>query len=145
MEALMLSLLVWLGAHTDFNLPKDKSELPKIEYKTAEAMKIIVYGVIGSTIHKEVRASYDKNTLYLPKDFNPKDLEDQRTMLHELVHFLQDYNKRKYACRNIAEIEAYKITTTWSKQNGIKDDYAAIWIFGPRGCIQEMPHDFPNH
>ncbi|OGZ29762.1 MAG: hypothetical protein A2931_00480 [Candidatus Niyogibacteria bacterium RIFCSPLOWO2_01_FULL_45_48] len=145
MEALILSLLVWLGMRTDFNLPKDKSELPKIEYRTAEAMKIIVYGVIGSTIHKEVRASYDKNTLYLPKDFNPKDLKDQRTMLHELVHFLQDYNKRKYECRNVAEIEAYTIATRWGQEYGIEDDYAAIWIFGPRGCFESIVQpDFPH-
>ncbi|MEK7567196.1 MAG: DUF6647 family protein [Patescibacteria group bacterium] len=142
METLIISLLVWIGMNSDFNLPKDRSELPKIEYKTAEAMKIIVYGTVGSTIHKEVRASYDENTLYLLKDFNPKDLRDRRTMLHELVHFLQDYNKRKYECRNVAEIEAYRIATRWGQKHGIEDDYAAIWMLSPRGCIQEMPADF---
>lgn len=144
MDALMLSLLIWLGMNSDFNLPKNKNALPRIEYKTADTMKVIVYGAIGPSIPKEVKASYDdrKNILYLLNGFNPKDLSEQRTMLHELVHFLQFYNKRKYKCRNVAEVEAFRLATKWGQEQGIKDDYAINWIYGPRGCVFEIPPDF---
>ena len=146
MEALMLSLLVWIGANSDFKIPENQSAHPKIEYVTRDALNRKIFGVIGSAKKNAdtVNAWYDDraNKIYLAKDFNPAKLEDRRTIVHELVHFLQTHNKIKYECLNPKEREAYKIASLWGMEKGITDDYSIYWIYGPRGCVSEMPPDF---
>lgn len=139
MEALILSLLVWIGMNTDFNLPKDKSELPKVEHKTAKELKVMAFGEKIDVGLKPVEAVYDRElkTMYLKKGFDASDKLQQMFLVHELVHFLQAFNKKEFGCKELEEREAIKIANAWYRAQGLRNNaYEYLEIFVAMPCLQ---------
>ena len=137
METLIISLLVWLGTHSDFVLPKNIAELPKIEYKTEKELRTIVYGEVKFS-NTRLEGAFDKetNTIYLTQRFNLKNLRDQLVLAHELVHFLQAYNKKIPPCRGFAEKEALELSYRWYISAGGKKDpeYEMLIVVSEMSC-----------
>ena len=135
MEQLMLGLLMWLGAHSNYSIP---DYLPAVEYKTGEELWNIRYGNVPKEegLDKILGLFHSKRgkygTVYLNKNFDPSKKEHQMILLHELVHFLQFSNKAKFACESAKEPEAYDLTKLWLKENNMPFpfDEATIHILG---------------
>jgi hypothetical protein len=128
MEELILSLLMWLGSNTAYSIPQ---ELPKIDYRSQEALQTMRRGAEAQESQLEVRALYDplSRTIFLRNDFNPDSKEDQAYLLHELVHFLQFENRRSFVCIAESEPEAYDLMRKWMKEEGLPDTFDEGFLF----------------
>ena len=115
MTAVMISLLAWLGANTNYAIPQSERELPRIEYRTLAELQTI-HGFAG----RDVWATYNhrKNTVYLRTPFHADDPVYRSVLLHELVHFLQATNGKLSVCRGYREAEAYALEFRWLQERG---------------------------
>lgn len=142
MEALMIGLLVWLGTNTDYELPKHKSELPKVAYSSQRDMQEAVFGKHGPGMARKVRAFYDPkaNIIWVLRGFDPGDPTDKRSMVHELVHYLQKLNGMVYPCLQAVEPEAFRLSMKWYRQQGLRDPEYELWTIISNGaCVYEVP------
>lgn len=122
MTELMMTLLLWISAHTGYAIPAD---LPKIKFGTgAELSHLICGGESPSCKEREFWGAYDPRTetVYLRNDWS-RQKERLGDLVHELVHYLQDKNGRKFPCRGAAEYEAYTIENKWYEENNIQSPY----------------------
>lgn len=78
----------------------------------------------------DVGGLYDPEavTVYLRDDWDAASLRGRATLLHELVHHVQDFNKVPARCRAERERLAYKLTLEWLRQQGAADPYAVLDI-----------------
>lgn len=77
-----------------------------------------------------VVALYDPiaNTVHLSDDWTGTDLREQSTLLHELVHYLQDVNGEAAACVQEFEKQAYDAELEFMRLNGMADPLRALGI-----------------
>lgn len=78
----------------------------------------------------DVGGLYDPEavTVYLRDDWDAASLRGRATLLHELVHHVQDFNKVPARCRAERERLAYELTLEWLRQQGAADPYAVLDI-----------------
>jgi hypothetical protein len=67
-------------------------------------------------------------TVYLRDDWDAANLRSRATLLHELVHHVQDFNNVPERCRAEREQLAYELTLEWLRQQGAPDPYAVLDI-----------------
>ena len=115
MEELMLALLLWIGANSDYQI--HDVELPGIEFRT----KAELYRIAGAKGPRTVWAIYDDENrkILLHDGFNPNAAEDRARMAHELVHHLQVVSGKEFPCMQASEPEAYRIHKLWLEQHGL--------------------------
>ncbi|NBX74834.1 MAG: hypothetical protein EBZ69_05760 [Alphaproteobacteria bacterium] len=83
----------------------------------------------------------DARALYIPgsvilgdDDWSHTDPTKLSLLVHELVHHVQMFNKRKYACNDAKEYEAYIIQNEWLKANGQRPFASQHWIDRMSSC-----------
>jgi len=54
------------------------------------------------------------------------ELYSRATLLHELVHHVQVFNRVPLPCRRARERDAYRLTLKWLEQQGVADPYAFL-------------------
>lgn len=131
MTNLILSLLVWLGMNTDYDIDV---ALPNI-VMTEPYNMCMAYGIddMGSCKAARLMGFYDKNTtIYLRTSFNKANVEDKSRLIHELVHYVQWSNGRHLTeCLGQLEVEAYELQDRWRVQHGlppIMDEFKKILL-----------------
>jgi len=95
-NALLMSLLTWIGSHTSYDV--SKVTLPYVEYHTKAELQDIYYGDCTRDVNRVIVAVYDEKkegTIYLNKKINPRKKEDVAVVVHELFHHVQHTNKEK--------------------------------------------------
>jgi len=117
---LILSLLVWLGINTDYDIDVNLPNIVMIEpYNMCSA-----YGIndMGRCEAARLMGFYDKNTtIYLRTSFNKADIEDKSRLIHELVHYVQWSNGRHLTeCLGLLELEAYELQDQWRIEHGLE-------------------------
>jgi len=98
MRELILALLTWIAGDMGLLTPPP----PQVELVPAEKISRMAYGEDQSPdIHLHLQALYehDKATIYLRDDWNPAELYSRATLLHELVHHVQAFNRAPLPCR----------------------------------------------
>ncbi|MEZ5657027.1 MAG: hypothetical protein R3E83_00370 [Burkholderiaceae bacterium] len=141
MEALLLSLLVWIGTHSTLNV--EGVELPKVIEMTPTEITREMYRHSGLTaktpeVNERVIALYDPTAAdtgtiyvlaaqlapragkYADKLANPY---FQERLLHELVHHVQYRTGEieRLPCRAAAEGEAYRLAGRFIRERGLPD------------------------
>lgn len=126
MESLMLAFLVWIGAHTKYEIP---NILPAIEYRTQIELRRMHFCEDVQKCDDEklpeigISAIFDMEEaiMFLPNDFNLENSENQSTLVHELIHYIQRYNGRfrRGTCIGLLEAEAYPLTDKWREEKGL--------------------------
>lgn len=131
MTNLILSLLVWLGMNTDYDID---IALPNI-VMTEPYNMCSAYGIndMGKCKAARLMGFYDKDTtIYLRISFNQTDLQDKSRLIHELVHYLQWSNGRHMTeCLGRLEVEAYELQDQWRTEHGLKpvmDEFRKIML-----------------
>ena len=119
MAELILSLIVWIGANSDYDV-----DFPQpIVVMTTQHNMCELFG-ISDKFRCEVsglKGFYNEDiTIYLGTDFNADDPHHVSRLLHELVHYVQYQNGNSYLCRGNMEIEAYDIQDKWRKDKGLE-------------------------
>ena len=94
MSELMMALMVWIGANSNYNT---HIELPNVVFTTQHNM-CALYGIHdkGRCDDARLRGFYDKDlTIYMDVDFDTSDPHSRSQLLHELVHYVQWSNGRQ--------------------------------------------------
>lgn len=120
MTNLILSLLVWLGMNTDYDI---NVTLPNI-VMTEPYNMCAAYGIkdMGRCKAAHLMGFYDKNTtIYLRTSFDQFDVEDKSRLIHELVHYVQWSNGRHLTeCLGLLELEAYELQDQWRIEHDLE-------------------------
>jgi hypothetical protein len=105
--------MTWISLQTPYALPVTTPNLSFTEPSNICAN----YGIESKgrcEAAKLVGFYNTRRTIYLPLKFEQKNLRDQSRLLHELVHYVQWYNKEhKKTCLGKLEAEAYRIQDKW--------------------------------
>lgn len=138
MDQLMLGLLMWLGAHSNYKIP---DYLPAVEYRSSQELYRMFYGDIPGGL--DVLALFDKDvgphgTTYVNNGFDINNKTHHSNLLHELTHFLQNENKVKYPCTAAREPEAYKLQRLWLKEQNLPDPFDDFAILDISRCGQPL-------
>ena len=115
---LVLVFLAWISAETGLAMPPP----PGIQFVNQAQMLRLAGG------RTDVGGLYDPEavTVYLRDDWDAANLRNRATLLHELVHHVQDFNKVPARCRAERELLAYKLALDWLRQQGAPDPYAVL-------------------
>jgi hypothetical protein len=127
MNELILALLVWIASESGLLLPPP----PPVILVSREHISGLAYGRGGlSTEDMDVRAAYDldASTVYLRNDWDPTDLRSRASLLHELIHHTQSFNKVPARCPGERERLAYELTLKWLREEGATDPYEILDI-----------------
>ncbi|RWN02221.1 MAG: hypothetical protein EOR84_05140 [Mesorhizobium sp.] len=112
MDELVNIIVLWLTV--TFGLPESPQH-PRIQHLSPTQMAAIRYGP-GRTDHSEqVVALYhdDTRTIVLRPDWNAGSAADVSALVHELVHHLQNFESKTYACPEEREALAYDAQRRW--------------------------------
>lgn len=115
MEALVMTLMLWLSSHSDLNW---KVPLPFIEQVSHEELLKIGKGDIPGTVLLAVY-DHEKRIIYLSSRFDPENFDHRGILVHELLHHIQNVNKVWYRnCISEYEVEAYRVHNLWYTEHG---------------------------
>lgn len=122
MKPLMVALLTWIGAHSGYSVP---DTLPDVVAMTQADFELYLCEQMeqcdSPVPHVEILAFFDfeNRTVYVLERFDPKDLEQQSTIVRQLVHFLQAQAGRSRICRGTLVREARQIESQWRVAHGL--------------------------
>ena len=127
MDALLTVITTWLSIN--FGLPA-ATDLPQVrfvdppqmfEVHTSQLPADQVHELRESEVegHKIIAVYDDRNrTVYLPADWSASSPADVSVLVHELVHHLQRFDDKVFACAEERESLAYEAQATWLKSVG---------------------------
>jgi hypothetical protein len=124
MEQLLSMIALWLSVN--FGLPSD-GPMPKVKFLEPVALTQLWTGRIArntemtlrelkrETSQIEVQAFYDdsEQTIFVGREWKPASPKQLSILVHEMVHHLQNLDKRRFACPAERERLAYKAQNAW--------------------------------
>jgi hypothetical protein len=136
-ETLVADLLEWIGARTDYDVSRALDRPPRVLF--AEEGTRIAYEGRELDIGPTLSATYDaySREIHLKCPWSAADRHDVSTLLHELVHDVQYYN-RLWPCPRDAEWEAYHLQAAWLEEHGEQPEFnwlQAVLLSGCRGDV----------
>ncbi len=125
MKELLVALLTWIAAEMGTDCP----EPPRVVFVSAEEIAERAYGPRRPE-GARATALYDREQgiIYLNRDWNAATLRDRSTLLHELVHHVQQRTQVTAPCLAAYERQAYHLQIEWLRQQGVSDPYALLEI-----------------
>ena len=118
MDALVAALIAWIVAKTGLTATAP----PRIVQIPIEQM----VEMTGSTARPQAIYVRKERTIYLRNDWTPDTLLNRATLLHELVHHLQETNNVQAPCERAQEADAYHLELDWLGQQGVDDPYGFL-------------------
>ncbi len=118
MDALIAALIAWIVAKTGLTA----ADPPRIVQIPIEQM----VEMTGSTARPQAIYIRKERTIYLRNDWSPDTLVNRATLLHELVHHLQETNNVQAPCERAQEAGAYHLELEWLRQQGVDDPYKLL-------------------
>ena len=101
MKEILIALMIWIGANTDYNTDVP---LPVVEFKTQVEMEGLYYGERKREGDLYGFYNLKKNIIILPDTWDSARPFDLGLLVHEMIHYLQDVNEIQFQC--VAEMEA---------------------------------------
>ncbi len=118
-KALLLSLLMWIGSHTSYNV--SGVGVPHVELRTSKEIQDIYYGDCKRDERAVILAVHSDGVVYLNKDVDVRKKNDRALVVHELTHYLQFvYREQIPTAHQEREVEAIAIENIWRKSNGLR-------------------------
>ena len=139
MKEIIMALMIWLGANTNFNV--DVPE-PTVLFVTQNQLEQAYYGgekYKGVTLH----GFYDTklNLIILPDTWDKTDPWSISVLLHETIHYLQDVNQIKYSCVEEMEKDTWPLQKQYLKEEHNFDwDYDKLWHLLISNCPSAGPY-----
>lgn len=144
-EALFLAHIAWIVANSSYEY--NGEPLPGVYYYSPDMLREIVYGDRASDHAGQViYGVYDHTSddMLFPEGFDLTAPENQPTIVHELVHYLQDVrgDHAMTDCLPKLELPAYKLHLAWAKEHGVESDGSGMFdaVAGVMACGGEQPH-----
>jgi Domain of unknown function (DUF6647) len=125
MRELVLAFLTWISAETGLTMPPP----PLVVLLSSAQLTELAYGP-DSPVCEDLWAAYDgsASVVYMRTDWNAAGLRARASLLHELVHHVQFFNKVPARCPAEREQLAYELTLRWLREQGAADPYAVLDI-----------------
>ena len=118
MKVLVQEYLLWIRAETGLVVPPP----PTIVFVSAEKMRERA----GGSYSAMAIYANDTVTIYLPANWNRREMYHRAMLLHELVHHVQIFNQVPVRCAAEREWQAYSLTLNWLSRQGVEDPYAVL-------------------
>tara|TARA_E500000178_G_scaffold351482_1_gene412665 strand:+ start:2285 stop:2716 length:432 start_codon:yes stop_codon:yes gene_type:complete len=140
MKELIISLLLWIGAETNYNV--DVAQ-PEIKMMSQTALEHKFYGhkkPANGTLH----AFYDPKTdiIYLNENFDRFNAFHKGVLLHELLHYVIDLNDvvgKKFQCMRETELEVYPLQEKYLLEvHGVVFEYDELYVLLQSNCNPNM-------
>ncbi len=130
-NALVGQLMKWVEKETGYKAPTQPSVVASEEkFQLVMKMRGVHYA--------DARAMYIPGMVILDNNTWDEESHHQLSLLvHELVHHAQLFSKRKYACAEAKEYEAYLIQNKWLEQRGERPFASQAWIDRMSRCESE--------
>ena len=121
-HAVIIELLTWIGAHTDYDVSASLADPPSISF--CRDGDVIEYEGDSLMVDPDLGAAYDmvRRHIYLAQPWDVADVRNRSTLLHELIHDVQ-YRNRDWPCWQKTEWEAYKLQEAWLAEQGESADF----------------------
>lgn len=134
-DAVVVELLTWIGAHTDYDVSATLAEPPSIGF--CRHGEVIDYEGESLIVDPDLGAAYDKERrhIYLARPWDAAKVKDLGTLLHELIHDVQ-YRNRDWPCWQKTEWEAYKLQESWLAERGESAEFNWALILMLSRCSQ---------
>lgn len=102
--ALLMAVIAFAACQTGYDIPK--GQLPSV--------------LQTNNLEQDVGATYNAavDTIFLRPNFDPRFLQDQATLAHEVTHWLQDMNGQMTRLRCSLEQEAYRVGDKYQEMFG---------------------------
>lgn len=99
---------------------KDVPSFPDLVFLEQEQLNALHLGGFSSSTDITVVSFYDRSSrsIYLPTRWSGRSPEELSMLIHEMVHFLQDREGRKFACPEQQEEEAFAVQERWLVAHG---------------------------
>ena len=133
MKELLVILMLWIGANTNYNIDFPVPEVLRMDKAPLE------YQYFKGKIPKDsdVHGFYhlkDK-TIYIRGEYPINHPWSQGLILHELLHYIQDMNNTKFGCVAEMEREVWPLQQKYLKEVHEFDwDYDKIWYMIISSC-----------
>ena len=122
---LLLQHIEWIEENS--TLSYDNQPLPEVVQWDVDRLHVWMYGqdvvdeveANGAMQFPQIMGVYDPDTrqIIVPERFDPWSFDYAPTMVHELVHYLQDINGTLAECAGMSEREAYELSNQWIVEN----------------------------
>ena len=122
LEILIATYLAWIIAQTGWSAP----EHPSIHFVTRSELVNLHGSPEGTALEVEALYNPSEGSIYLPKEWQPDDLRQTSTLLHELVHHAQRSNNVALPCMAAYERQAYELQVKWLREQEVDDPYDLI-------------------
>ena len=123
----LLKHIDWITERSD-NLEYNGEPLPQVKTIPTYYLHVWMYGQdVVDEIEAQENVSFPKimgvydherDTILVPDEFDPYSEWYSPTLLHELVHYLQDINGTMPECAGYSEAEAYYFSNMWIEEIG---------------------------
>ena len=140
MKELIASLLLWIGAETNYNVDIVH---PEIKLMTQIELEHKFYGKDidpSGTLHAFYDPEHD--VIYLNSAFDRFNAFDKGVLLHELLHYVQDVNGTvgtKFECLRESELEVYPLQKKYLLEvHGVVFDYDELYLKLSATCNPNM-------
>lgn len=127
-KGLVGNLMSWVVTQTGYQAPNQPTVLASEEkFQLVMKMKGVHYA--------DARAMYIPGMVILNNyTWDEQDPVQISLLVHELVHHAQLFSKRKYACAEAKEYEAYTIQNKWLEAHGHRPFASQGWIDRMSDC-----------
>lgn len=131
MKELLLALMVWISANTNYSYYTD---VPNVEYVSYETLHTMQFeGKVPFDAKKPIVDAlylFEQETIYLPLGFEPNSPTKLAVLVHELTHHIQALSERKWPCTSAMELEAYTLQEKFLQSMGLGlEDMGTNWLF----------------
>ena len=140
MKELIASLLLWIGAETNYNVDIVH---PEIKMMTQIELENKFYGKDiepSGTLYAFYDPEHD--AIYLNSAFDRFNAFDKGVLLHELLHYVQDVNGtvgKKFECLRQSELEVYPLQKKYLLEvHGVVFDYDELYLKLSATCNPNM-------
>ena len=125
MKEILIALMLWIGANTDYNI---NVPLPTVAFIKQVEMEKLYYG--ERTQEGELYGFYNlkNNIIILPDTWNSAKPFDLGLLVHEIIHYLQDVNNIQYRCTAEMELDAWPLQKQYlANVHGYHWEYNGLW------------------
>jgi len=134
-NAVVVELLTWIEAHTDYDVSASLAEPPSIGF--CRHGDVIDYEGQSLNVDPDLGGAYDmeRRHIYLAQPWDASNVRNLGTLLHELIHDVQ-YRNRDWPCWQKTEWEAYKLQESWLAEKGLSAGFDWALILMLSHCPQ---------
>lgn len=122
-------LMSWVRKQTGIAVPV----LPTVIVSHERFIKVLDQHSVQA-IGRPQSLYYGRMIVLDDETWNIKDARQVSLLVHELVHYAQDFSKTKWACSNAKEAQAYRLQNKWLVRNGYKPFATEAWIKQVSAC-----------